>query len=517
MFNTRSRFSPGHLVASPPCYLVLCLAVLGLGAPVSAHPVPKKAHDRAIVVRLTPEAAIVEYRLELDEWTAVNDLVAVIGKEDLAKLTSPREIYAAFTRAYAPLLAANLNAKLDKQELEFSCVKHEHKVLDHLRCDFVFRAPWRPSLDRRYQFTFREGNYELESGRINLSLVVELPAGQVEKIQPDEALKARAPADLLPGDDTRLRKASANFTVMMPQSVVSFLKTTSQLWNMASTWGEAFAAQPAPPPEEPPAPRTLLGLLLDSRLGIWSLLGLAAAFGAVHALTPGHGKTLVAAYLVGEHGTAWHALLLGLVTTLTHTGVVMVLAVGLMFVPVAAPLLSFLSGLMVAGLGFWLLFRRLSGGPDHVHIGGHSHHHHHGPGADHFHDEHGHTHPMPKPAEALSSWGLIVLGISGGIVPCWDAIAMLGFAIAAQRIWLGLPLVLAFSAGLAGVLVAIGLLVVYLKGFAESRWGNSRAFRLLPLVSAALIAAMGLWLCYDSLHLEPAHTHAAEVSSRPRP
>jgi ABC-type nickel/cobalt efflux system permease component RcnA len=150
-------------------------------------------------------------------------------------------------------------------------------------------------------------------------------------------------------------------------------------------------------------------------------------------------------------------------------------------------------------MGFWLLLRRMAGGPDHVHIGGGHHHHHHGP-ADHFHDHAGHAHPLPAASQQPGIWGLIVLGISGGIVPCWDAIAMFGFAVSAQRVWLALPLLLAFSAGLAGVLIAIGILVVQVKGFAGSRWGDSRLFRALPLLSAVVVTALGLWLCYDSVH-----------------
>lgn len=90
-----------------------------------------------------------------------------------------------------------------------------------------------------------------------------------------------------------------------------------------------------------------------------------------------------------------------------------------------------------------------------------------------------------------------MLGISGGIVPCWDAIAMLLFAISAQRLWLALPLLLAFSAGLAAVLIAIGIAVVYVKDFGGSRWGQSKLFQALPLVSAILITMMGLWLCVN--------------------
>ena len=243
---------------------------------------------------------------------------------------------------------------------------------------------------------------------------------------------------------------------------------------------------------KPEPHHTLLGLLLNSELGFWTLMLMAAGFGAVHALTPGHGKTLVAAYLVGERGTAWHALFLGLITTLTHTGSVLVLAMILSVVPVAAFAVSLVSGLLVAGLGFWLLLQRLRGGPDHIHIGTQGHHH---------HGEPDHTHSLP--AAPVGWWSLVVLGVSGGIVPCWDAIAMLGFAVAAQRLWLAVPLIVSFSAGLAGVLVVVGMLVVYLKGFAESRWGGGRLFRVLPLISAAVIFVMGLALCYHSLHPDP--------------
>jgi ABC-type nickel/cobalt efflux system permease component RcnA len=194
---------------------------------------------------------------------------------------------------------------------------------------------------------------------------------------------------------------------------------------------------------------------------------------------------------------------LGLVTTLTHTGAVFVLAALLPLFGGVMMALGLAAGLLVTGMGFWLFLRRLSGGADHVHLGGHHHdhhhHHHHGP-LDHYHDEHGHAQALPVSTAGLGWWGLVVLGMSGGIVPCTDAIIMLGFAISAQRLWLGLPLLLAFSAGLASVLIAIGIAVVYMKGFASSRWGESRLFRALPVISAALVTVMGLWLCYASVH-----------------
>jgi ABC-type nickel/cobalt efflux system permease component RcnA len=151
--------------------------------------------------------------------------------------------------------------------------------------------------------------------------------------------------------------------------------------------------------------------------------------------------------------------------------------------------LELVGGILIAGLGVWLLAVRLTGGPDHIHIGAGGH-------------GHGHSHGS---AIAGPGWrGLVVLGVSGGIVPCWDALAMLALAISTQKLWLALPLLLAFSAGLASVLVVVGVAVVQARNWAGARWGNRLSFqgveRALPLASAVLVTAMGLWLCFESVH-----------------
>jgi ABC-type nickel/cobalt efflux system permease component RcnA len=190
--------------------------------------------------------------------------------------------------------------------------------------------------------------------------------------------------------------------------------------------------------------------------------------------------------------------------------------------PERLPNLELLGGVLVAGMGLWLLFRRLGGQADHVHIGGHGHHHHghdhdhpHDHGApDHYHDGHGHVHPLP--ASTIGGWrGLALLGISGGIVPCTDAIVLLLFAVSAHRLWLALPLLLAFSTGLAAVLIAIGIVVVQFKGWASSRSGTRRWFQALPLVSAVLVTVMGLWLCVKSIHSPvPMKSSTADMRSQ---
>jgi ABC-type nickel/cobalt efflux system permease component RcnA len=472
----------------------------------NAHPVPRRSHDRTVMVQLSSdpknEGAVVRvnYRLEVDEFTALyEDLLSLSQKIDLSRLASPKEFYETYTQTYAPILAANLIAKLDDQALSFVCVQREHSLRDekglplgHLRCNFVFEAHTvNTSGDGVYHFKFREGNYEFEEGLIRVSLVGDGSVRVLKKTETDDALKARPQSQWKPGDEEKLRTASAEFTFAAnaPQPPQPPLPSQVAGPNVSA---DAFATE-----------HSLLTLLLDSRQGFWVLLALAVGFGAIHALTPGHGKTLVAAYLVGERGTVSHALLLGLITTLTHTGAVFVLAALLLFLfPHAVPrdiqmALGLVGGLLIAGLGLWLLLRRLSGGADHFHLPGHGHHHHDHHEGRHSHD-HSHVHPTPDPARPVEWWGLVMLGVSGGIVPCWDAILMLGFAISAQRLWLGIPLLLAFSAGLAGVLIIIGIGVVYVKNFASSRWSESRLVRALPFASALLVTCMGFWLCYDS-------------------
>jgi MYXO-CTERM domain-containing protein len=187
------------------------------------------------------------------------------------------------------------------------------------------------------------------------------------------------------------------------------------------------------------------------------------------------------------------------VTTLTHTGVILAVALALPLVfPDAPPatvqlVLGLVGGLLIAGVGLWLLMQRLAGRADHVHIGrGHSHSH--GAGDDP---------PAPPPP---GWWGVIALGVSGGIVPCWDAILIPAVCVAARRPELALPLVLAFSAGLAGVLVVLGLVVVRAREMAGGLLESGRArtvTRLLPIASAAVIVGLGLWLCWESVRLAP--------------
>jgi ABC-type nickel/cobalt efflux system permease component RcnA len=235
------------------------------------------------------------------------------------------------------------------------------------------------------------------------------------------------------------------------------------------------------------------------------ILGLlfAMILGAVHALSPGHGKTVVGAYLVGSRGTARHAAFLGLTVTITHTAGVFVLGVVTLFasryvVPERLfPALSFLSGAMVVAIGASLLIRRLRA--THTHHD-HSHAHPGDPTKPHSHGGRVHSHLPPGGGGAPITWkSLVVLGVSGGILPCPSALVVLLAAISLHRIGYGLLLVLAFSIGLASVLTAVGLIFVYAKRFLKSAGIFDRLSRVLPVASAFVITCAGLTICYEAL------------------
>src|SRR6185369_7926536 len=125
--------------------------------------------------------------------------------------------------------------------------------------------------------------------------------------------------------------------------------------------------------------------------------------------------------------------------------------------------LGLVVGLIVVIMGFWLFLQRVAGRADHIHLDGG---HHHGPS------------PISKP-RSLSWWGITLLGMTGGMIPCWDAVGVLFWAVGSKEIWLALPAVLVFSAGLAVVLVIIGILVVQVPRFVESRFGSGRMLHAL--------------------------------------
>jgi nickel/cobalt exporter len=246
-------------------------------------------------------------------------------------------------------------------------------------------------------------------------------------------------------------------------------------------------------------------MLQRKNLG-WRLMLLCAlaalGLGAMHALSPGHGKTIVAAYLVGSRGTLKHAGLLGLVVTFTHTFTVFLLGIGVLFfeqyvVPEKiVPALGMLSGLSIVLVGASLLYRRahalMAGGHAHHHHHDHDHdHHHHGAGLVHSHGGTTHSHTIEGD---ITPGGLIALGVGGGLVPCPSALILMLSAIALGRPGFGLILLIAFSMGLSLVLIGIGVLALYARQLLPDSAKASRhpAMRLIPVFSSVVVIVLGL-------------------------
>ena len=268
-------------------------------------------------------------------------------------------------------------------------------------------------------------------------------------------------------------------------------------------------------------------------------------WGAMHAMTPGHGKTIVGAYLVGSRGTLKHAVYLGLTTTITHTlgvfalGLITLFASRFIVPEQLFPWLTLLSGLFVVGIGInlfvsrfrsseagtWLQKLRIDlrksreltspvlqyehvevsphqpqfvAGASHGHFHSHDHAHPHGHEHDHAHADHSHL-PPGTDGEPVTWRSLLALGISGGLLPCPSALVVLLGAIALNRIGFGLILVLAFSLGLAGALTAIGMIFIYAGKLFNRFPSQGRIIRFLPVLSALFVSAIGVGIAIKAL------------------
>jgi ABC-type nickel/cobalt efflux system permease component RcnA len=270
-------------------------------------------------------------------------------------------------------------------------------------------------------------------------------------------------------------------------------------------------------------------------------------WGAMHAMTPGHGKTIVGAYLVGSRGTMKHALYLGLTTTITHTlgvfafGLVTLFAAHYIVPEKLFPWITMLSGLFVVGIGLNLFIERfkssglgawfgewksnqlglqpayspavhgihieraehshrhglvLGAAHEHTYEHDHSHDGYHHPGHDHSHDHADHSH---LPPETITWRNLLALGISGGLLPCPSALVVLLGAIALNKIGFGMILVLAFSLGLAAALTAIGMLFIYAGKLFQRFPSSGKVIGVLPVLSALFVTIIGAAIVYKAL------------------
>lgn len=230
----------------------------------------------------------------------------------------------------------------------------------------------------------------------------------------------------------------------------------------------------------------------------------AITLGALHAFEPGHGKSLIAAYMLGSKGRAIDGIILGLIVTFTHTFSVIIL--GTIAMLLAGSLtneqlhlwLGSLSSLLILGVGLWMLWERLikEGSPEHFHFfcpkKDHGHHHNHG-------HRHGSEQTITAEDGTINFWRLTLLGISGGMVPCPPAIAALLAAVSAGKTAEGLTVTIFFSLGLGIVMMGLGIMLSQAGNLSRKITDNLELGRKLGLASAWFITLLGTILFINSV------------------
>jgi nickel/cobalt transporter (NicO) family protein len=438
-------------------------------APASAHPLGNFTVNRYAGIVLAPGEVRIDYVVDMAEIPTVQVRPQVDADGDGAVSSSEGSAWAART---ASELLRGLSLSVDGAPARLGVRSATMRLmpgqggLDVLRLSARFGGEV-PSSGR---IAFSDKNFEGRAGWREITIAgapgVAIVDASVPRQSVTDGLRAY-PDDLL-ASPLDVREASASFEP--GEGVPRGVTTTPAAGASGSGSGDAFVA-------------------LVGRTGPFMLfaLVLAFAFGAFHALGPGHGKTLMAAYLVGSGGRTRHAVAVGGAVATMHT--VSVLALG--FVVLAAtevfpaervyPWLGIASGLVAFGLGAWMLVTRLAVWSE----GAHPHPH------DHRHP-HPHQHARPE-GSAFSRRGLAALAAAGGILPSPTALVVLLASVAAHRVGYGLALIGAFSLGLAAALVAIGVLSIRARDAIAGRVAG-RFARMIPLASAAAITVVGVVL-----------------------
>ncbi|QEH33989.1 nickel/cobalt efflux protein RcnA [Aquisphaera giovannonii] len=432
----------------------------------SPHDIPNERIDRSIQATVRPGRLEIDYEVSLTELTLTQDLRRLIGSLPGGEREEWLKRYGEVT---GPLNAKGFIVECAGSELSLSFVRYRLVVEEHPRYTFHLEA----DLPSDGPLAVQDTNYASSEGTSRLAI----RGGDGVRIEGDalapdvEDIPIRPVWQLDDEQERRTRRVAV--TVRFPE---------------ASSPAAGAASAPAVPSEHPtPAPASAAGpprtggqrlssLLDEAASASWlGLLAAAAALGAVHAIQPGHGKTLVSAVALGP-GSSWiRPALLAVVTTAAHTGSVLLIAAGLWWTGASQvaglhEVLAQVAGFAIAAAGFYRLGRQLGGRP-------------------------GHDHGEPVAASPKPSLvGLIGLGLAGGLVPCWDAVGLLVLAAAIGRLGTGIVLVLAFGSGMAAVLVTVGLVAARLRSaIVESprarRWEGA-----LATASGLILAGIGLFL-----------------------
>jgi nickel/cobalt transporter (NicO) family protein len=470
-------------------------AALLVPASASGHPLGNFTVNRYARAEASGGALYVRYVVDMAEIPALRERSAVDAAGGLGPYAHRR------ARASAASLVLTVDgARLPLAPVSWTAAFHPGAAgLKTLRLAAWYRAPGAAGIPRRaHRVELRDTSFP---GRIGWREVA---------VRASSGARA-ADATVPPGDRSDELRHYPRDLLSRPLDVAG----ASFTWTPGTGGGEV--AKLSRDPESAVADSSPGGLagLVDGDLsaGVILLALLAAiGWGALHALSPGHGKSMIAAYLIGSRGRARHAFLLGAFVTLTHTATVVLLGVltlsasELILPETLFGWVNLAAGLMVVAIGGWVLWTRSAGvrarvahrrahtrGRAHHHHD-HAHHHHHEHG--HGHGEHGHSHAPPSD---LSVRGLAAAGVSAGLLPCPSAMVLLLGSIALGRVGYGLVLVVAFSLGLAGVLTGIGLLFLYARRLMERLPLGGRLAAAVPVASAAVIVCLGVVLTARAL------------------
>jgi nickel/cobalt exporter len=469
--------------------------LLMTAGPAAAHPLGNFTVNRFSGLEVFPDRALVHYVVDMAEIPTFQELPRIDVNSD-GRVTSLE--LQGYADDLGPRISSNLSFSADGAPIELSLIEVNAGLrqgqggLDVLRVDALYVGDLGAS---HASLTYEDRNYR---GRLGWKEIVAYGTGG------QGIVSSSVPSE-----------SASNELRTYPSSLLSSpLEVTQATVEVApgaapgTTTSQRHARQTGPMDLFAGAFASLIERELSPGFFVVALM-LAGAAGALHALGPGHGKTVMAAYLVGTEGRAGHALAVGVAIAAMHTTSVVVL--GLMtlwatslFPPEAVyPWLSLVSGVVVLCLGACLLFSRVRSqrhrarddldARDDQHSHDHEHSHDHGRAHSHGSGEHDHG-PRGRAHDSPLSWrGLVALALSGGLLPSPTALVVLLGAVALHRIAFGVALVAAFSVGLAGALTLLGLLVLRARSYAAARFSTS-SISLLPIGSTALILAMGLFL-----------------------
>ena len=528
---------------APFTIFVSILWIIGLAAGAAfGHALGNFTINHFARIQISDERIAVRYVVDMAEIPALQELQAADGH---GNGTPTDEELNAYLKRAADVYADGLLLNVDGERLPLKAVNQQISLpagsggLQTLRieCDFE-TAPLRLDAQKIQRLRFEDTN---QRDRLGWREIVVAPSAAIAVF--DSTAYSSGITGELKAYPENLTAAPLNESVAalsftkgdVPANAVALRHrdTNSVGTTLNGSDAPANAANRTTTPGKPPEfvfgsstidrTRDQLTELISvpTLTPLVALFGLlfAMLLGGLHAMSPGHGKTIVGAYLVGSRGTAKHAAFLGLTVTITHTlgvfalGLITLFASQYILPETLFPVLSFVSGAIILGIGLSLFVRRLRGavgGTAHQH--GEHEHEHENDLSDHQHTSdplmphsHGggvaHTHLPPGADGAPVTWrSLLALGISGGLLPCPSALVVLLSAISLHRVGYGLLLVIAFSVGLAATLTAVGLAFVY-----AGRWlkrDNSavnRLTRILPVLSSFVIACAGAFICFEAI------------------